>query len=128
MVVGELIKSCDVLVIGSGPGGYVAAIRAAQLGKDTILVEAAEDNLGGTCLNSGCIPSKTLIHAADLFHTVQNAQHICITANDISIRTNDLTKAPALLAFSDSGALMIESKSGGLIWAAKCRPPVIPRM
>src|ERR1700710_2605072 len=51
-----------VLVIGGGPGGYVAAIRAGQLGLDTVLVEAAR--LGGTCLNVGCIPSKALIHVA----------------------------------------------------------------
>ena len=57
---------CKVLVIGGGPGGYVAAIRAGQLGLDTILVEA--DRLGGTCLNVGCIPSKALIHAAGAAH------------------------------------------------------------
>jgi dihydrolipoamide dehydrogenase len=55
-----------LLVIGGGPGGYVAAIRAGQLGIPTVLVEGAE--LGGTCLNIGCIPSKALIHAADAFH------------------------------------------------------------
>lgn len=55
-----------VLVVGGGPGGYVAAIRAGQLGLDTVLVEA--DRLGGTCLIRGCIPSKALIHAAGLFH------------------------------------------------------------
>jgi dihydrolipoamide dehydrogenase len=58
--------STTLLVVGGGPGGYVAAIRAAQLGIPTVLVEAAE--LGGTCLNIGCIPSKALIHAADAFH------------------------------------------------------------
>lgn len=57
--------SCHTLVIGSGPGGYVAAIRASQNGLDTIIVEAG--TLGGTCLNVGCIPSKALIHAADEF-------------------------------------------------------------
>src|SRR6185295_14482116 len=57
--------SCTVLVLGGGPGGYVAAIRAGQLGLDTILVESGK--LGGTCLNVGCIPSKALIHAADVF-------------------------------------------------------------
>lgn len=56
---------CKLVVIGGGPGGYVCAIRAAQLGVDTILIESAQ--LGGTCLNVGCIPSKALIHAADLF-------------------------------------------------------------
>ena len=57
---------CKVLVIGGGPGGYVAAIRAGQLGLDTILVEAGR--LGGACLNVGCIPSKALIHAAGAAH------------------------------------------------------------
>ncbi|HEX6071712.1 MAG TPA: NAD(P)/FAD-dependent oxidoreductase, partial [Sphingomicrobium sp.] len=56
----------DVLVIGSGPGGYVAAIRAAQLGFKTACAESRE-TLGGTCLNVGCIPSKALLHASELF-------------------------------------------------------------
>ena len=54
-----------VLVLGGGPGGYVAAIRAGQLGLDTVLVEG--ERVGGTCLIRGCIPSKALIHAADKF-------------------------------------------------------------
>ncbi len=58
--------ACAVLVVGGGPGGYVCAIRAAQCGLDTVLVESGP--LGGTCLNVGCIPSKALIHAADEFH------------------------------------------------------------
>ena len=56
----------DVIVIGSGPGGYVAAIRAAQLGLKTACVESRE-TLGGTCLNVGCIPSKALLHASELY-------------------------------------------------------------
>src|SRR3954470_19966272 len=60
--------SCRLLVIGAGPGGYVCAIRAGQLGVDTVVVEAVK--LGGTCLNIGCIPSKALIHAADEFARV----------------------------------------------------------
>ena len=60
--------SCKLLVIGAGPGGYVCAIRAGQLGIDTVVVEAKK--LGGTCLNVGCIPSKALIHAADEFERV----------------------------------------------------------
>jgi dihydrolipoamide dehydrogenase len=56
----------DVLVIGSGPGGYVAAIRAAQLGLKTACAESRE-TLGGTCLNVGCIPSKALLHASELY-------------------------------------------------------------
>lgn len=60
------MQSSQLLIIGGGPGGYVAAIRAAQLGIQTVLVEG--ENVGGTCLNVGCIPSKALIHAADEFH------------------------------------------------------------
>jgi dihydrolipoamide dehydrogenase len=62
--------SAKVLVVGGGPGGYVTAIRAGQLGLDTVLVEqdGREGGLGGTCLNVGCIPSKAIIHAADAFH------------------------------------------------------------
>src|SRR5216117_1722159 len=56
----------DVLVIGAGPGGYVAAIRAAQLGLKTACVESRE-TLGGTCLNVGCMPSKALLHASEMF-------------------------------------------------------------
>src|SRR5436190_3738696 len=62
-----------VLVLGGGLGGYVAAIRAGQLGLDTVLVE--EGNLGGTCLNVGCIPSKALIHAAEAYeHATRQAK------------------------------------------------------
>jgi dihydrolipoamide dehydrogenase len=57
----------DCIIIGSGPGGYVAAIRAAQLGFKTALVEKSK-NLGGTCLNVGCIPSKALLHSTEMFH------------------------------------------------------------
>ncbi len=56
----------DVLVIGAGPGGYVAAIRAAQLGLKTACAES-RDALGGTCLNVGCIPSKAMLHASEYY-------------------------------------------------------------
>ncbi|TPJ33831.1 dihydrolipoyl dehydrogenase [Mesorhizobium sp. B2-5-13] len=62
--------SCKLLVIGAGPGGYVCAIRAGQLGVDTVIVEAGKP--GGTCLNVGCIPSKALIHAAEEFEKVSD--------------------------------------------------------
>ena len=62
---------CQVLIIGAGPGGYVCAIRCAQAGLDTVIVD--EEKPGGTCLNVGCIPSKALIHAADEFHRLTHA-------------------------------------------------------
>lgn len=63
MVVGEVATGTDVLVIGGGPGGYTAALHAARLGSSVTLVE--RNRLGGVCLNTGCIPSKALIHAAE---------------------------------------------------------------
>lgn len=68
MVVGELTIETDVVVIGGGPGGYAAAIRLGQLGKSVVLIE--KDQLGGVCLNHGCIPSKTLIHTAEQYHNL----------------------------------------------------------
>src|SRR5258705_3739958 len=61
----------DLIVLGSGPGGYVAAIRAAQLGLKTVIVE--RENLGGICLNWGCIPTKALLRSAEIFHYLQHA-------------------------------------------------------
>lgn len=79
--------STDVLVIGAGPGGYVAAIRAAQLDLDVTLVE--KDAYGGTCLNHGCIPSKALISATDLAHRTKEADHMGIHA-DLTIEMSEL--------------------------------------
>lgn len=76
MVVGELTTNCDVVVIGGGPGGYVAAIRCAQLGLETVLVE--KNNLGGICTNEGCIPSKALIHAAGIAFESMHSEKIGI--------------------------------------------------
>ncbi len=71
MVVGDFCEEVDVLVIGAGPGGYVAAIRAAQLGKSVTIVDKAE--LGGVCLNRGCIPSKALISAAHHYEAAKQS-------------------------------------------------------
>ncbi|UWQ95265.1 dihydrolipoyl dehydrogenase [Rhodobacteraceae bacterium M385] len=65
------MSSYDVIVIGSGPGGYVCAIRCAQLGLKTAVVEG-RDTLGGTCLNIGCIPSKALLHASHMLHEAEH--------------------------------------------------------
>ena len=79
MVVGDIATGTEVLVIGAGPGGYVAAIRAAQLGLDTTLVE--KDAYGGVCLNRGCIPSKALITGADTAHGAASAERMGIHAD-----------------------------------------------
>lgn len=72
----------DVAVIGGGPGGYPAAIRAAQCGKSVVLIEAG--SVGGTCLNRGCIPSKTLIAGAEVLHRVKEAGQYGVTVGEIA--------------------------------------------
>ncbi|WP_409319039.1 dihydrolipoyl dehydrogenase [Pseudomonas sp. KCJK9016] len=80
-----------LLIIGGGPGGYVTAIRAGQLGISTILVEG--DSLGGTCLNIGCIPSKALIHVAEQFHQTQHHNQHSALGISVSAPTLDITKS-----------------------------------
>ena len=71
------METFDVVVIGSGPGGYPAAIRAAQLGASVAIIE--KDQAGGTCLNCGCIPTKTLIASGDLFHRISKSEELGIS-------------------------------------------------
>ena len=77
-----MAQSFDVVVIGGGPGGYVAAIRAAQLGFSTACVEAK--HLGGICLNWGCIPTKSLLRNAEIWETVQHAEEYGLTFDNVS--------------------------------------------
>ncbi|MCP1469833.1 dihydrolipoamide dehydrogenase [Sphingobium sp. OAS761] len=77
-----MAENYDVIVLGSGPGGYVAAIRAAQLGLKTAIVE--RENLGGICLNWGCIPTKALLRSAEIFHYMQHAKDYGLAAEKIS--------------------------------------------
>jgi len=79
----RMSQKTEVVVIGGGPGGYVAAIRLGQLGKITVLIE--RDNLGGVCLNIGCIPSKALIRAAKLKNRIEAAKQIGLEVGDIGV-------------------------------------------
>ena len=110
---------CKLLVIGAGPGGYVAAIRAGQLGVDTIIVDA--DALGGTCLNVGCIPSKALIHAAEEFHMVSHlgkGSPLGISASEPSINL------AATVKWKDGIVKRLTGGVGGLL--SKARVRVVP--
>ncbi len=83
-------ENYDLIVLGSGPGGYVAAIRAAQLGLKTAIVE--RENLGGICLNWGCIPTKALLRSAEIFHYMQHAGDYGLTATGISADIDAVVK------------------------------------
>lgn len=82
------MKHYDVAIIGAGPGGYVAAIRSAQLGKKVVLIE--KENIGGVCLNVGCIPSKALIHASEIFRTLAHAVEMGLNFQEPSVDTKKL--------------------------------------
>src|SRR3546814_10865125 len=85
-----VVDTYDVIVLGSGPGGYVAAIRAAQLGLKTAIVE--RENLGGICLNWGCIPTKALLRSAEIYHYMQHAGDYGLIAQQISADLDAVVK------------------------------------
>src|SRR5687767_1694409 len=80
----------DLIVLGSGPGGYVAAIRASQLGLKTAIVE--RELLGGICLNWGCIPTKALLRSAEIYHYMQHAKDYGLTAEKIGADIDAVVK------------------------------------
>jgi dihydrolipoamide dehydrogenase len=84
MVMGSLRQEAEVAIIGAGPGGYVAALRAADLGKEVVLIEERA-RLGGVCLLEGCIPSKTLIHAVELCDSARAASAMGLTFRELRI-------------------------------------------
>ena len=80
----------DLAVLGGGPGGYVAAIRAAQLGQKICIID--EDKLGGICLNWGCIPTKALLKNAEVYHIIKNADLYGITVNQVKVNFKNNVK------------------------------------
>ncbi len=90
MVVGDFPVEVDTLVIGSGPGGYVAAIRAAQLGQKVTIVE--KENMGGVCLNVGCIPSKAMIEAGHRYHNANNSDDMGISVGKVDLDFSKVQK------------------------------------
>ena len=85
-----LTENYDIIVIGSGPGGYSAAIRAGKLGKKTAVIECGL--IGGTCLNNGCIPTKALLHCSRLYRNMQNCAVFGLSANNVSCDYDNVLK------------------------------------
>jgi len=95
--------SFDVIVIGAGPGGYVAAIRASQLGKKVAIIE--RENLGGICLNWGCIPTKALLRSAEVFHLMHRAKEFGLAAGSLSFDLGAVVARSRAVAKQLSGGI-----------------------
>jgi dihydrolipoamide dehydrogenase len=91
MVMGDLVNEVDVAVVGGGPGGYSAAFRCAELGLETVVVDAGK-RLGGACLFEGCIPSKALLHVAAVMHDVERAKEFGLDYGDPRLSLDPLRK------------------------------------
>jgi dihydrolipoamide dehydrogenase len=108
--------SFDVLIIGSGPGGYVTAIRAAQLGFKTAIVE--RDYLGGICLNWGCIPTKALLRSAEIFHYMQHAKDYGLKADNVGYDAGAIVKRSRAVSkrLNDGVSFLMKKNNVSVIW------------
>ena len=106
----------DIIIIGSGPGGYVTAIRAAQLGFKTAIVE--RDYLGGICLNWGCIPTKALLRSAEIFHYLQHAKDYGLSAEKVTFDPTAIVKRSRMVSkrLNDGVAFLMKKNKVTVIW------------
>jgi dihydrolipoamide dehydrogenase len=109
-------ESFDIIIIGSGPGGYVTAIRAAQLGFKTAIVERAY--LGGICLNWGCIPTKALLRSAEIFHYMQHAKDYGLAAEKVSYDAAAVVKRSRGVSkrLNDGVGFLMKKNKVSVIW------------
>ena len=108
--------SFDIVIIGSGPGGYVTAIRAAQLGFKTAIVE--RNYLGGICLNWGCIPTKALLRSAEIFHYMQHAKEFGLSAEKIGYDASAIVKRSRAVSkrLNDGVGFLMKKNKVSVIW------------
>ena len=85
-----MAKHYDVVIIVAGPGGYTAAMKAAEFGLKAVVIEAKK--FGGTCVNRGCIPTKALLHASNMFHMMQNCDEFGVSTDFISFDFGKMQK------------------------------------
>src|SRR5713226_3202753 len=108
--------SFDIIIIGSGPGGYVTAIRAAQLGFKTAIVE--REYLGGIFLNWGCIPTKALLRSAEIFHYLQHAKDYGLSAEKIAYDPAAVVKRSRAVSkrLNDGVGFLMKKNKVAIIW------------
>ena len=108
LIKNKKMEKFDLIILGSGPGGYVTAIRASQLGLKTAIIE--KESLGGVCLNWGCIPTKALLKSAQVFDYLKNARDYGITVKDINKDFNSVVNRSRKVA---------ENMSKGVVFLMK---------
>jgi len=108
--------SFDIIIIGSGPGGYVTAIRAAQLGFSTAIIE--RDYLGGICLNWGCIPTKALLRSAEIFHYLQHPKDYGLSAEHVTYDPGAVVKRSRAVSkrLNDGVGFLMRKNKVAVIW------------
>src|SRR5436190_23264641 len=108
--------SFDIIIIGSGPGGYVTAIRASQLGFKTAIVE--RDYLGGICLNWGCIPTKALLRSAEILHYMQHAKEYGLSAERVGYDAAAVVKRSRAVSkrLNDGVGFLMKKNKVTVIW------------
>src|SRR4051795_8894780 len=112
----QVLDPFDIIIIGSGPGGYVTAIRAAQLGFKTAIVE--RDYLGGICLNWGCIPTKALLRSAEIYHYMQHAKDYGLTADNVGYDAAAIVKRSRGVSkrLNDGVGFLMKKNKVPVIW------------
>ncbi len=112
----NVAESFDIIIIGSGPGGYVTAIRAAQLGFKTAMVERSY--LGGICLNWGCIPTKALLRSAEMYHHMQHAKEFGLAAEKVTYDAGAVVKRSRGVAkrLNDGVGFLMKKNKVSVIW------------
>lgn len=105
-----MAEKYNLIVIGAGPAGYVAAAENASKGRKTALIESRE--LGGTCLNRGCIPTKTILHSAELYSEIKACEHLGIHAEHVSCSMEEIqARKEEVMEQLRGGIAMIDRKS-----------------
>ncbi|MFZ4533268.1 MAG: FAD-dependent oxidoreductase, partial [Alsobacter sp.] len=119
-----MADSYDVIIIGGGPGGYVAAIRAAQLGLKTAVVE--REHLGGICLNWGCIPTKALLRSAEIYHYMQHPGAYGLTAQGVGFDMAAVVKRSRGVSQQLNGGVgfLLKKNKVDVIWGEASIPRV----
>ncbi len=106
------VKNTDIAILGAGPGGYVAAIRAKKLGLDVIIIE--KENLGGVCLNWGCIPTKALAHTVEVIETVKKSGELGISISGMEIDFKKVIERKDKVVSIQRGGLEYNFKKNGI--------------